>query len=208
MFIPKLYKNENTNEIIEYVQKNNFGIIISLNAQNRIIATHIPFVIKTKNGKIILETHVAKSNEQWQSLAMQQEVLVIFQGEHSYISSSWYDHVNVPTWNYIATHFYGKVRMLNHDDTYTHLDELTEQHEKQEVHRISVKNLPPGYVEREMKGLVAFAIDVHEVQSAFKLSQNRNKKNADNIINELQKRGDDFSLAIAQAMKKISFKNT
>jgi transcriptional regulator len=39
------------------------------------------------------------------------EVLA-FSGPHSYISSSWYDHENVPTWNYIAVHVYGKIKLL------------------------------------------------------------------------------------------------
>ncbi len=204
MFIPKLYRNNNMDEVITHIQKNNFGIVVSHNKDNRIIASHIPFVIKKINNQIVLETHISKSNEQWYHIETLKEVLVIFQGENSYISSSWYDHINVPTWNYIVTHLYGKVRILNHDETYHHLNELTQWHEQYEAHGISLKSLPEDYIQKEMKGLMAFAIDVHEVQSAFKLSQNRDKKNVENIIHELRKRGDDFSVDIADAMMKLN----
>jgi transcriptional regulator len=52
-----------------------------------------------------------KRIRQWKDLEAS-EVLVIFNGPHTYISSSWYDHENVPTWNYIAVHVYGTVKLI------------------------------------------------------------------------------------------------
>ena len=36
----------------------------------------------------------------------------MFQGPHSYISSSWYENEEVPTWNYQAVHIYGKASIF------------------------------------------------------------------------------------------------
>ncbi|SEF39789.1 Putative FMN-binding domain-containing protein [Algoriphagus boritolerans DSM 17298 = JCM 18970] len=45
-----------------------------------------------------------------------EEVLVNFQGPYAYISSSWYNHENVPTWNYLAVHVYGKIRIIEGEE--------------------------------------------------------------------------------------------
>jgi len=207
MFVPKLYRNENRTEILAFIHKNNFGILVSRKENARIIATHIPFMSKEKDGILHLTAHISKANEQWHSIENGQEVLVIFQGSHTYISSSWYDHVNVPTWDYIAVHIYGKARILSHEETIAHLDELVHHHESLEEKPVSLDTMGADYVAKEMKGLVAFEIDVNEIFSAFKLSQNRDQKNLDHIILELEKRNDENSLAIAEALKKVKPQN-
>jgi transcriptional regulator len=203
MFIPKFYRNNNQQEIIEFIDKNNFGILISTNESNKIIATHIPFICKQEKGIVFLTAHVSKANEQWKNIASLKEVLVIFQGPHAYISSSWYDHINVPTWDYIAVHVYGISRILDDAETLSHLDELVSKHEFTEKKPVSLDSMTMPYVEKEMRGLIAFEIKVTEMMSAFKLSQNRDVKNLDQIIKELQKRGDENALAIADALCKI-----
>jgi transcriptional regulator len=203
MFVPKLYRNENRKEIIEFVSANNFGILISQQAQKRIIATHIPFICQESGDQFYLTSHMSKSNEQWQTLEASEEVLLIFQGAHTYISSSWYDHVNVPTWDYIAVHLYGKCRLLNETETILHLKELVDQHEATEKKPVSLDSMGHDYVAKEMKGLVAFEIEITDIFSAFKLSQNRNEKNLDLIIAALEERNDENSVAIASALKKV-----
>lgn len=64
MFIPKLYRNEHLDEIFEYLQKNNFGILVTTNSNHKIIGSHLPFVTVQKHGKIYLTAHVSKPNEQ------------------------------------------------------------------------------------------------------------------------------------------------
>ena len=45
--------------------------------------------------------------------------MIIFPGPHAYVSSSWYDHENVPTWNYIAVHVYGKIKIIEGEQLYS-----------------------------------------------------------------------------------------
>ena len=65
---------------------------------------------------------MAYGNPQWRTFETCEDVLVIFQGPHSYISSSWYEHAEVPTWNYQAVHIYGKASILHKEEL---IDELT-----------------------------------------------------------------------------------
>ncbi len=189
--------------MIEFVSRNNFGILISQQQHKRIIATHIPFICNENEKGLLLSSHMSKANEQWRTLEDADEVLLIFQGAHTYISSSWYDHINVPTWDYIAVHLYGKARLLNNEETINHLRELVDTHEASEKNPISLDAMGADYVAKEMKGLVAFEIQITDMYSAFKLSQNRDIKNLDLIIDALEQRQDENSLAIATALKGI-----
>ena len=89
------------------------------------IATHIPLELsKNKLGKDILQGHVSKANPQWHHFKNNTEVLAIFTGPHGYISSSWYDFEEVPTWNYIAVHVYGTIKIIEGEELYNSLKQL------------------------------------------------------------------------------------
>lgn len=54
-----------------------------------------------------------------------------------------------------------------------------------------------------LKAIVGFEIKVTAVQDVFKLSQNKNKEDQQNIITQLQKRSEANSTAIAGEMEKL-----
>jgi transcriptional regulator len=202
MFIAKDNRNTDINEIRDFIKANSFAILITQQA-GRSLATHIPLELDTdKDGKDVLNGHLSRGNEQWKGFETNPKVLAIFLGPNAYISSSWYDHENVPTWNYIAVHIYGKVRVVEGEELLAFLKKQVDKHEKLSAHPVSVENMSKAYVETEMKGIVGFQIKIDEVQASYKLSQNRDAKNHENIIRELEKRGDIHSLNIAKEMKK------
>lgn len=92
MYIPNIYKNENQEEIIDFLEKNSFGILVN-QTNGKLWATHIPLILDTNNkGKQVLFGHLSKENPQWKSFIENDKVMAIFSGAHGYISSSWYDH--------------------------------------------------------------------------------------------------------------------
>jgi len=92
MYIPDLYKNENQIEIEQFLTNNGFAILIN-QTNGRSWGTHTPLVLeKTIDGKSILTGHISKENPQAENFKEGEEILAIFNGPHSYISSSWYDH--------------------------------------------------------------------------------------------------------------------
>jgi len=105
MYIPDLYKNENQQEIEHFLHENGFAILVN-QTNGKLWGTHTPLFLEKQNNKLILSGHISRENQQAKSLINSDEVLAIFNGPHTYISSSWYDHENVPTWNYIAVHVY------------------------------------------------------------------------------------------------------
>ena len=54
----------------------------------------------------------------------------------------------------------------------------------------------------QTRGIVAFEIEITEIQCTKKLSQNRDDKNYQNIISELEKTEDVQAIAVANEMKK------
>lgn len=199
MYTPRIYQQEDQQEINTFIRQNGFGILISEGAE-RLVGTHIPLVLSPDGGK--LHAHISKANPQWKHLNTEKEVLVIFNGPHTYISSSWYDHENVPTWNYIAVHVYGKLRIIEGDELRDSLKQLTDKYEQYSKNPVTVEGMSPGYFERESKGVVGFEITITKTEAAYKLSQNRDQKNHAAILQELQNRPDADSHQIAEAMKK------
>src|SRR6478736_5696971 len=199
MYTSKLNRNENTEELHHFIRENGFAILVST-VDGKPWATHIPLMLSSDGKK--LSGHISRGNKQWREWNSESEVLAIFSGPHAYISSSWYDHENVPTWNYIAVHVYGKLKIQSDQELLQSLKELTHKYEKHSEHPVSVETMNSAYVKKEMLAIVGFEIEVTKIEATYKLSQNRDEKNHNNILAELEKRNDPASAAIAHEMKK------
>jgi transcriptional regulator len=201
MYIPKYYKISDVNEIEEFIQMNSFATLVTTK-QGKPIATHLPLMFNKKDDDYYLTGHMAYGNPQWRTLESSEAVLVMFQGPNAYISSSWYSHENVPTWNYQAVHIYGKANILEKEELIGDLTMLLEKYEKHREKPILWDNLSPELLEKEMKGIVGFKIKIGEVQAAYKLSQNRNEVDYENIIHQLKNEETPNSKQMAQLMEK------
>lgn len=201
MYIPGHFKQHNIEEVRSFLKKNSFGILIS-QVSGKPWATHIPLELEVNGeGKEVLVGHLSRGNRQWKEFEMNEEVLAIFNGPHTYISSSWYDHENVPTWNYIAVHVYGKIRTIEGEELLASLKRLVDKYEARSQYPITVERMSRKFLESELKGIVGFELIITDIQAAYKLSQNRDAKNKTQIISELENRGDTDSLEIAKRMK-------
>ena len=201
MYTPDIYKNENQEEIKKFLNDHGFGILIN-QTNGKLWATHIPLLLQTGlDGKTILEGHISKENLQWEGFKENDQVLAVFSGPHSYISSSWYDHENVPTWNYIAVHVYGKIKIIEGDAVIQSLKNLTNKYEMKSENPIRIENLSETTM-MQSRGVVAFEIEITEIQATRKMSQNRDAKNYNTIISELEKTELPEAIATAAEMKK------
>lgn len=198
MHIPKYYREEDRKKIVEFLKANSFPALVSHDGE-KLIATHLPVeIVEKEDGSLTVLGHISRANTQWKTFGGQ-EVLLIFQGAHTYISPRWYNHVNVPTWNYINVHVYGKVHMLEGEELRELLSGLVEKHEAGTGY--SMESLPADFVEKEMRGVAGFALEVTRLDAASKLSQNRDDESYSSIISHLEARGDDASAEIAREMQ-------
>jgi len=204
MYIPSIYKNENIEEVKEFIKQYGFGILIS-QAGGRPEGTHIPLQLEVdNNGNDILTGHISKSNPQWKNFNDSSEVLAIFNGPHSYVSSSWYEKEDAPTWNYMAVHVYGSIAIVQGDALKNMLRTLVDTYEVTSKCPISVDSMSHETME-QIHGVVGFQIRINEIQAAYKLSQNKSEKDHNSIVKELENNGGHEANKIA---KEMSFRKS
>ncbi len=181
------------------MRKFSFGTII--NSHNDIPeATHLPFLIEMQNNEVILTSHFAKANQQAHRFT-QHDSLVIFIEPHAYISPKHYEkELNVPTWNYISVHAYGKAVVIDaEDELLAMMAKMIGQYDIDYLKQWN--NLPAEFKTKMFNGIVAFRIKVTSLQAKNKLSQNRSETERKNIISSFEKSTDINEIQIAEYMK-------
>ncbi|MFJ8235631.1 FMN-binding negative transcriptional regulator [Ureibacillus sp. NPDC094379] len=199
MYIPKHFQMNDEKVIDEVIEKYSFATLFSRH-NGEPYATHLPLTLN-KSEKA-LYGHFARQNEQWKDIENQQ-VLVVFQGPHCYISPTWYETSKaVPTWNYVSVHVYGKVEIV--EDQTVVFDSLQDMVNKYEGPKSSynLKEVDSKFIEGMTKGIVAFKINITRIEAKAKLSQNHPVERQELVIRELEKNADQDNLQIASLMKK------
>lgn len=187
-------------EMIAFMKQFSFATIITAK-ENLPVATHLPFLVSVRDDKIILTSHFAKANEHWAAV-VENKVLVIFTEPHAYISPKNYDKdLNVPTWNYISVHAYGQGRIVTQTDKVIEILEATIGNYEL-AYMQQWNSLPEDFKVKMMKGIVAFEIEVTELQAKKKLSQNKTEAEQRKIINSLSGSDNDNERLIAAYMKQ------
>lgn len=201
MYIPDIYKNEDPEQIRSFIKANSFGILVTCK-EGISLATHIPLeYMQKKDGTEILHAHISKANEQCKHIEDGADALCIFNGPHSYVSSSWYDFEEVPTWNYIAVHIRGTFTVLDKEGLWNSVKTLMDTYESSQENPVRMEKLSEKTL-RQMNGIIGFEIAISSIEAAYKLSQSRDDKNHATVIDHLHKTDDAGSSAIAEEMQK------
>ncbi|QHW00676.1 FMN-binding negative transcriptional regulator [Spirosoma endbachense] len=201
MYIPHAFQETDRPTLLQFIRDNSFALLVTTGHDGIPVATHLPIeLLADTDGQFQLVGHLAKANPQWKLLGQDRPALAVFSGPHSYISSSWYDHVNVPTWNYLSVHITGRTSMLSDDETLDFLRQQVDRYEAHSRHPVSVESMTADYVRKQMRGVVAFKMTIDTMQGAAKLSQNRDDKNYQSIISELRQTGNADAEKMANEM--------
>lgn len=201
MYLPKQFAETSLDEVSAFIKAHSFATLVSW-VEGRPWATHIPLELYIHNdGRKVLEGHISKGNKQAAELDQNKQVLAIFQGPHAYISSTWYNHENVPTWNYQVVHIYGIIHILSGNELHNSLSRLMDTYEDMRKTYLKIEDLSESTVKREMKGIVGFELEIQEIQAAFKLSQNRDDESYKNIVTQLEQSEKPLDREMATIMK-------
>ena len=185
MYIPPLNLMHDQDECLAFMQKYSFATIVT--SQDELpIATHLPVLSERQGDKLILISHFAKANPQWQHID-KCLVLVIFTEPHAYISPGNYEKLQeVPTWNYLSVHAYGKATIIsNEEKVFEILEKTINTYENAYLNQWN--GLSDQYKTNMAKGIVCFEIEVTDLQGKKKLSQNKTELEKQNIINSLSR---------------------
>lgn len=204
MYSPPYNRVEDRKELVAFMQANSFALLVTATG-GAAMASHLPVVVADGEGGIVIHSHMAKNNPQWQEF-FDDEVLVVFWGPHAYVSPRWYEEKErVPTWNYAAVHAYGTVKVTK-DRAVKHAAqrELVAQLDPQWLPKFDA--LRPEYVQNMLDGIVTFDIAVTRLETRWKLSQNRGRREQELIAAELEK-SDDVSVRALAALTRKHFVN-
>ena len=197
MYSPSYNRVEDRAEILAFMRENNFPVLVS-GLGGTLHASHLPSMVHEEGDKIVIDMHMAHANQQWQEF-FDEEVLLIFTGPHGYISPRWYEEVErVPTWNYAAIHAYGIPQMVK-DEKAKHANQrrLVEYMDPEWLPKFDA--LSPKYVSGMLNGIVNFRIPITRLETRWKLSQNRGRREMELIVEALEKGGET---ALAALMRK------
>lgn len=179
MYVPAHYSESRAEVLHELISDHPFGVLIT-HGIDGLDANHIPFDLHSSEGAIgVLHAHVARANPVWQQLSDGDEVLVVFQAEHGYLSPNWYPskhehHKQVPTWNYRVVHAHGRVTIRD-DERYVRgvVARLTRQHEATQRNPWRLSDSPADFVDTLLQAVVGLEIEITRIVGKFKLSQNK-----------------------------------
>lgn len=201
MYLPKQFQFEEESEKITFMKQYSFATMVTTKA-GLPIATQLPFIVTESTGSLVLTAHFAVANEQANYIE-ENISLVIFTEPHAYISPMHYDKVeSVPTWDYVSVHAYGKARIV------------PEEAAKMKALEQMILYYEPAYLEQwnalsdqfkkgMMKGIVAFELEVTDLQGQKKVSQNKTEKERQKIADYLEKSDSSSEKAIADYIRKI-----
>jgi transcriptional regulator len=148
-----------------------FGVL-TVAAADGVLASHVPFVLEATSVAAHLSRAGAVARHLRQGPA---EALLIVSGPDAYVSPDWYGvDDQVPTWNYVAVHLRGRVRLLPDEALRLHLERLSAVHEAHLAKRPwTMDKMTPGLAERMMRQIVPIEMTVARVEATFKLNQNK-----------------------------------
>lgn len=197
------YKEKNPQVIKEFIDQHPFAFLTGCDHENKPVATQVPVFIEEKNGKKILRGHIMKNTDHHKAFLKNNNVLVVFTGNHTYVSGTWYSNPYIAsTWNYMSVHVKGIIRFLDEAALEDVLRKVTLHFENYNHQSTTIfDNLPIEFKQKVMHAIVAFEIEILEMDNIFKLSQDRDEKSYHNIIEKLKEQGEDGKV-IASEMEK------
>jgi transcriptional regulator len=184
VYNPAPFNIDDRQTLIAFCRKIAFGTIITSNNNSVPIVSYVPFIVKEIENDLVLEFHLAIQNEHSSILSKSCAVGISVMGEHGYISSSVYNHVNVPTYNYEAVYLTGQSYVLDEFDFSAHLAELVDAFEKDRNKPLHYHDFPADMISAYKKEIVGIRVKIDSIKGAFKLSQNRNKEDLQAILND------------------------
>ena len=163
-----------------------------------LVASHYPVLLDEQADDIVVLSHFGRPDDELHELG-QHEMLVIIQGPHDYVSSSWYAPGDlVPTWNHVTAHLYGTPEILSDEANYAMLAQLTDHFEQGHPHGRSLAEDESG-TRRIAKGTVGLRLRVTRFDARAKLSQNKPAEVRDGIASHL----DAHNAPLAEAMRAV-----
>lgn len=208
MYLPSHFEETRVEVLHRLIREHSLGALVTLGSQG-LNANHVPFEIEATPAPFgTLQCHVARANPVWRDFSKDSEALVIFQGAQAYISPGWYPTKKetgkvVPTYNYLAVHACGRMRVVEDRAWLRNLVErLTNRHEAAMPVPWKVTDAPDDYVETMLGAIVGIEIPVARLLGKWKASQNRPAADRTGVAKGLSEIEGEDAAAMARVVKE------
>lgn len=202
MYIPEAFALERLEHQHEVIRTHDFATVICP-FDGSLMVSHLPVELDEEAGPLgTLRAHVARANTHWHAFDGQTEVLAIFAGPHAYVSPSWYPPgANVPTWNYVTVHAYGRPLVIDDDDEVrAHVERLVDRHEGEDGWSLQTQDA--SYLAGMRRGVVAFELEIERIEAKAKLGQNHPEPKRRGAMTGLEQAGGDANVDVAGWMAR------
>jgi transcriptional regulator len=205
VYVPRFNAMDDADEIRRLVSSVGSAQLVTVGADGYPAATLLP--VLWDDDRLVL--HMARANQQWTGIEPGAPALAVVTGPEAYVSPAWYaskvQHGRVvPTWNYSAVQFTGRVEV--HTDPEWLLDavtRLTDAHERSRSDSWSVTDAPERYVEKQLRAIVGIEFAIERVEGKAKLSQNKDDADFAGVVAGLRREGSTRERAVAESMAAL-----
>jgi transcriptional regulator len=197
------FKEKEKQIITDFIEENPFAFMTGSFLSGKQVATQIPLLLEERNGELFLQGHIMRNTDHHKALIENPNTLLVFTGPSCYVSASWYSNPQIgSTWNYISVHIAGQINFMSQDELIKFMRKLTLKFEKgNSQSQTFYDNLPDSFLNKMMPAIAGFEVKAELFDNVFKLSQNRDEKSYNNIIQKLEEIGGSSAL-IALEMRK------
>ncbi len=167
----------------------------------QMVASHYPVMLDPRAEDLTLLTHVGRPDEVQHGFGQSQEILVVLQGHHGYVSPSWYvpGTSPAPTWNFTAAHLHGVPQVLDADENLRVLTDLVAHFEQ---HVDDPLWLDPQLGAPLARGTVGLRIPIDRFTLKVKMSQDKDEVSWHQVVDRLRADGPYRHDALAADMER------
>jgi transcriptional regulator len=196
------YELTHEDEVRRLIRENPWATLVS-NSSSGLVASHYPILLEEEARELSIVTHVGRPDEEVHELG-EHELLVIVQGPHGYISSSWYgSHTEVPTWNFIVAHLSGVPELLDADENFEVLSRLVEHFERHVENPRLLDSTPEiaADARRDSRGTIGLRLRPTRIVAKRKMSQNKSPEILATVRSELEGEGPYANEELARELR-------
>ncbi len=169
------YRQEPQARALDFARERGFGTLTVAGSgagPEGVLAAHVPFLLE--DG--LVAAHLVRSNPLARLLREgPAAALMIVTGPDGYISPDWYGEPDrVPTWNYLAVHIRGELRLIGEARLRVHLDRLAANFERRLAPKPPWKadKMTSDALAKMLRQIVPVEMAIEAIDSTFKLNQN------------------------------------
>jgi transcriptional regulator len=210
LYVPAHFAETRLEVLHQLIRERSQAVLVTLGTEG-LNANHVPFLLSADGPSFgTLRAHLARSNPMWGDFSGDVDALAVFEGPQAYITPSWYrskqEHGKVvPTYNYIAVHAYGRLRVVEDREWLRDLvHRLTDKFETPRSQRWKVTDAPEDFIETMLGAIVGLEMPVTRLIGKWKASQNRPEADRIGVARGLRENGDEEAVAMAGLVEMSS----